>query len=100
MGPASAAKTIRVAVACSPSSGEAHEVMLELAQGASARDAIRDSGVLERHPEIDVSSQAVGIWGRTAALDTVLADGDRVEVYRPLTVNPKDARRLRARQTK
>ena len=97
---ASGAATIRVAVACSPGSGEAYEVMLDLARGASALDAIRASGVLERHPELDVSTQAVGIWGRGAALETVLADGDRVEIYRALTMNPKDARRLRARKTK
>jgi len=93
-----AAPTIRVAVAWSPRPGQAFEVTLELAGGASALDAIRASGALERHGEVDISTQAVGIWGRTAALDTVLADGDRVEIYRPLTMNPKEARRLRARR--
>lgn len=100
MGPDSAAKMIRVTVASSPTSGQAHEVALELAQGASALDAIRASGVLERHGEIDVSTQSVGIWGRAATLATLLGDGDRVEIYRPLSMNPKEARRLRARKKK
>jgi putative ubiquitin-RnfH superfamily antitoxin RatB of RatAB toxin-antitoxin module len=100
MGPVSGAATIRVAVAYSPSSGEAYEVELNLARGATAFDAIRASGVLERNSGIDVSTQAVGIWGRVASLDTLLGDGDRVEIYRPLTMNPNDARRLRASKKK
>ncbi|MEP7303039.1 MAG: RnfH family protein [Caldimonas sp.] len=96
--PASGAPTIRVAVAWSPRPGEAFERAVELARGASALDAIRASGVLALAGEIDISTQSVGIWGRVAALDTVLADGDRVEIYRPLAMNPKEARRLRARR--
>jgi putative ubiquitin-RnfH superfamily antitoxin RatB of RatAB toxin-antitoxin module len=93
---ASATPMIRVAVAWSPKQGEAFEVGLEVARGSNAFDAIRASGVLERHAEIDISTQAVGIWGRAAALDSLLAEGDRIEIYRPLTMNPKEARRLRA----
>ncbi|MEO8525353.1 MAG: RnfH family protein [Caldimonas sp.] len=96
MGRASAAETIRVAVAWSPRPGEAFEAALEVVRGTNALEAIRASGVLERHAEIDISTQAVGIWGRVAALDSVLAEGDRVEIYRPLIMNPKEARRLRA----
>lgn len=97
MGRASVmATTIRVAVAWSPRPGEAFEAALEVAQGTHALEAIRASGVLERHAEIDISSQAIGIWGRAATLDSVLAEGDRVEIYRPLTMNPNEARRLRA----
>jgi putative ubiquitin-RnfH superfamily antitoxin RatB of RatAB toxin-antitoxin module len=94
-GPAAGA-TIRVAVACSRRPGEAEEVEVEVPAGASALDAIRASGLLERHAEIDISSQAVGVWGRRCALDTVLREGDRVEIYRPLAIDPKEARRRRA----
>lgn len=100
MDPASVTLTIRVAVAWSPRQGEAFEVGLEVARGTNALEAIRASGLLECHAEIDLSTQAVGIWGRSAALDSLLADGDRVEIYRSLTMNPKDARRLRAQRRK
>ncbi len=88
--------TIRVAIACSPRAGEAFEVEVELDSEAIALDAIRASGLLERFAEIDVSVQSIGIWGRVRSLHSRLADGDRIEIYRPLAMNPKDARRLRA----
>ncbi len=100
MDRASAAPGLRVAVAWSAKEGEACEIGLELERGASVHDAIRASGVLEREGAVDISTQAVGIWGRVAALDTLLADGDRVEIYRPLLLNPKEARRLRAQRRK
>ena len=96
MDRASKAATIRVAVAWSPKEGEAFEVSLELARGASALDAIRASGVLERGGEVDISTQSVGIRGRVVSLESLLRDGDRVEIYRPLRLNPKEARRRRA----
>lgn len=89
---------IHVAVAITPGPGRAVEVAVEVAQGSSALDAIRASGVLERFAEIDISSQWVGVWGRRCALETILKEGDRVEVYRPLAVDPKEARRRRARR--
>ncbi len=92
--------TIRVAVAWSPKAGQAFERAVELPAGATALDAIRAAGVLEGTAGIDISTQAVGIWGRVAALDRVLAAGDRVEIYRPLTINPKEARRRRAQGRK
>jgi len=71
-------------------------VTLSLAAGATAEEAVRASGVLERHPEIDLRHQRIGIHGRVASAGTLLRDGDRVEIYRPLTVDPKEARRRRA----
>ena len=91
-----AASIVRVAVACSPRAGDAFEVTLELPAPATALDAIRASGLLERHPELGLGEPLIGIWGRACALETALRDGDRVEIYRPLTVDPKEARRLRA----
>ena len=75
---------------------EQSAVLVELPAGATVRRAIEASGLLERHPEIDLARQAIGIWGRSTALDAVLADGDRVEIYRPLVADPKSARRSRA----
>jgi putative ubiquitin-RnfH superfamily antitoxin RatB of RatAB toxin-antitoxin module len=75
-------------------------VTLRLARGATAGDAVRASGVLERHPEIDLARQQIGIYGRVVAAQAALADGDRVEVYRPLVVEPKEARRRRALKKK
>jgi hypothetical protein len=88
--------TMRIAVACSPRPGVAAEVEIEVAAGIQVLDAIRASGLLERFPEIDISTQSVGIWGRRAALDAVVKAGDRVEIYRTLAVDPMEARRRRA----
>jgi len=71
-------------------------VTLSLAAGATAGEAVRASGVLERHPEIDLRRQPIGIHGRVVTAGTLLRDGDRVEIYRPLAVDPKEARRRRA----
>jgi len=90
--------TIRVAVSCSPRAGLAVEVQVDLPRDATLLEAIRRSGLLERFAEIDVSTQALGVWGRVSAPDTRLHEGDRVEIYRPLAMDPKEARRLRARK--
>ena len=92
-----AVSTVRVAIAFSPNAGRAFEIALELPAPATALDAIRASGLFERHPELGLGEPLVGIWGRACAPATLLADGDRVELYRPLTMDPNEARRLRAR---
>ena len=66
-------------------------VTLTLAAGATAADAVRASGVLERHPEIGLGRQKIGIYGRVVAEKAPLRDGDRVEIYRPLPVDAKEA---------
>jgi uncharacterized protein len=86
---------IRVDVVCALA-GEVDAVSVRLPQGASVRDAIAASGIGERRP---VDLEAVGIFGRRVAPDTRLADGDRVEIYRPLLLDPKEQRRRRARKT-
>lgn len=73
-------------------------LMAELAAGATVNDAIHACGILVRHPEIDLAHAAVGIFGERAALDDPVQDGDRVEIYRPLLADPKEARRQRARK--
>ena len=70
-------------------------VTLSLPAGSTVRDAVAASGLGERHAGLDL--QAVGIFGRRANPDARLADGDRVEVYRALLDDPKEARRRRAR---
>lgn len=87
MGAADA--TIRVVVAHSPGPRQVLTSTVELATGATVRDALRAAGM-----NADEAA-SVGIWGRVCTLDAPLREGDRVEVYRPLTVDPKEARRLR-----
>jgi putative ubiquitin-RnfH superfamily antitoxin RatB of RatAB toxin-antitoxin module len=94
MAPAETACALRVEVACSPRAGEVQTVTLQLAVGASVADALQASGLLLRHG-LDIAVLRVGVWGRPCDLQTVLRDHDRVEIYRPLTVDPKEARRLR-----
>jgi len=67
-----------------------------LPAGATIEDAIRLSGMLARFPEIDLSRNRVGIYGEVARLQDPVHDGDRVEIYRPLQVDPKEIRRARA----
>jgi uncharacterized protein len=68
---------------------------VDLDEGATVADAIAASGI-EREFGIDASALTTGIWSKPAARDTLLRDGDRVELYRPLAADPKDARRKRA----
>jgi hypothetical protein len=67
----------------------------ELAPGSSVRDAIEQSGLLGRHPTLPIEKAKLGIFGRFCSLDDALQDGDRVEIYRPLRADPKEARRRR-----
>lgn len=76
-----------------PQPGQVDCVDLQLPPGATLADALRASGLAERHPGLDASS--VGVWGHLQPLDHLLRDRDRVEWYRSLTVDPKEARRLR-----
>ena len=72
--------------------------VVELSDDATIRAAIEASGVLRDFPQIELARQRIGIFGRLAPLDTVVRDGDRVEIYRALQVDPKDGRRKRARR--
>ena len=85
-----------VAVAGSEQAGTAFEIDVRMSVGATVLDAIRASGALERFPRLDISTAGVGIWGRAASLTALLEPGDRVEIYRPLAIDPKEARRKRA----
>lgn len=71
-------------------------VSVSVPAGARVAEAIAASGVLQEFPEIDLTANRVGIFGQLTRLDEVLRDGDRVEIYRPLIADPKEARRKRA----
>lgn len=64
--------------------------------GSRLAAAVEHSGLLQRLPEINWPGTPVGIFGKEVSPDTVLAHGDRVEIYRPLRVDPKTRRRERA----
>lgn len=70
---------------------------VELPEGASVQQAIKQSGLLEKNPDISLDKNQVGIFGELVSLEAVLHEGDRVEVYLPLTMDPMEARRLRAK---
>jgi uncharacterized protein len=72
-------------------------VELELPASACVRDAIERSGIRQSRPDVDIHADRLGVFSRKASFDTPLHDGDRVEIYRPLQLDPKEARRQRAR---
>ena len=86
---------ISVTVAYSPAVREVVEMALTLAHGSTVAAALNVSGLLASFPELAANPPAVGVWGKKVELSHVLLDQDRVEVYRALKVDPKDARRQR-----
>jgi uncharacterized protein len=76
--------------------GAQEVVEVELEQGATVDAALNASGILARHREIDLKTQRIGVWGRPVTLATEVRDRDRVEIYRALSADPKQARRRRA----
>ncbi len=69
-------------------------------QGATAQQVIEASGILVKYPEIDLKTNKLGIYSRLIKLDTEIADGERVEIYRPLIADPKEMRKRRAGKAK
>ena len=85
---------LRVTVAfCAPDVEDVSEVTLT--PGSTVRDAIAAARLRERRPELK-DPLDTGIWGRRCSLDHQLTQGDRVEIYRPLTIDPMEGRRVRA----
>jgi putative ubiquitin-RnfH superfamily antitoxin RatB of RatAB toxin-antitoxin module len=89
---------IRAVVMYSPAPRQVHEWPVELARGATVLHALQASGAQAAFPELDLRAVPVGIWGHKAGLQQQLREGDRVEIYRPLEVDPKVARRERFRE--
>ena len=68
--------------------------------GTTVADAVKISGLLDKHPEIDLTVNKLGIFGKLTKPDVVLRDKDRIEIYRPLIADPKEVRRKRAEEGK
>jgi putative ubiquitin-RnfH superfamily antitoxin RatB of RatAB toxin-antitoxin module len=75
-------------------------ISLKLPEGSTIQQAIEASGMLQRHPEIDIAKAKVGIYGKLSRMDTVVRARDRVEIYRPLIADPKEVRKQRAAEGK
>lgn len=73
---------------------------VEVPSGATVEQGIRLSGMLDKHPEIDLANSKVGIFGKLVKLDVALREKDRIEIYRPLIADPKEVRRKRAEEGK
>lgn len=90
--------TIAVEVVVSPVAGHVQRQAIVLPAGASVADALRVSGLLAPIAEGATPPLKIGVWGQRRPLDHLLRDRDRVELCRPLQLDPKDARRQRQRQ--
>ena len=93
------AETIRVELVYALSATQ-DVISLSLAAGSTVAQAIEASGLLAKHPEIDLAKNKLGIFAKLAKADTVLRDRDRVEIYRPLIADPKEVRKQRAAEGK
>jgi len=71
-----------------------------LDRGATVGDAIERSSITQAFPDWDIHRSPVGIWGRPVERNRPLQEGDRVEIYRPLAIDPREARRKRAAEGK
>ncbi len=71
-------------------------VVLDVQQGCTVEQAIEASGIKQEFPDMVVDADRVGIFGRRVGLDTLLQPGERVEIYRPLTCDPRASRKRRA----
>jgi putative ubiquitin-RnfH superfamily antitoxin RatB of RatAB toxin-antitoxin module len=73
-------------------------VAMQVPENCTVETVIQQSEILKQFPEIDLAVNHVGIFSRLVTLNTVVEEGDRIEIYRPLLIDPKQARRQRARQ--
>ena len=71
-------------------------ISIEVPKKINIKQAIEESGIQKKFPEIDLSKNKVGIFGKQTTLDHLLSDRDRIEIYRPLILDPKEMRRKRA----
>jgi uncharacterized protein len=89
---------LQISVVFSPEPRVVREWRVVLPQASTVKDAIAGSGLRSEFPHLDLDALGVGVWGRKATPKQLLRDRDRVEVYRPLKVDPKVARRERFRK--
>lgn len=66
---------------------------LDVAEGSTVGEVIAASGILAMFPEIDLATQKVGVFSKLSSLDAVVEEGARIEIYRPITADPKTVRR-------
>jgi len=75
-------------------------IELDLNEGQTAKEAIEKSGILARHPELDIDNMVIGLFGKKTTMKQVLRARDRVEIYRPLIADPKEVRKRKAAEGK
>lgn len=75
-------------------------ISLEVPEHCTVLQAIQFSGILKQFPEINLSQNKVGIFGKIVELNALVSEGDRVEIYHPLLIDPKEARKSRAKKQK
>jgi uncharacterized protein len=85
----------RVELVWSPAAGDVQHRWLEVEEGATLESALSACADFMAAQSLPLDQLRIGIWGRVRPLTTPLRERDRIEVYRPLTVDPKEARRLR-----
>lgn len=86
---------MKITIAYSPAPRQVREWLLEVPPGCTARQAITQSGVLAEFADLTQGDLNAGVWGKRCSLAHKLKENDRVEIYRPLRVDPKVARRER-----
>ena len=69
---------------------------LHVARGTTAEEAVRQSGIAAKFADLDLENATLGVFGKAVPAEQVLREGDRVEIYRPLIADPKEARKARA----
>jgi putative ubiquitin-RnfH superfamily antitoxin RatB of RatAB toxin-antitoxin module len=75
-------------------------IPVEVEEGTTVQQAIASSGIMEQCPDINLQTNKVGLFSKIIELDVPVRAGDRIEIYRPLVLDPKEARRLRAEKEK
>ena len=68
-------------------------LQLDVPDGSTVQQAIEISGLLQQFPEINLSEQKVGIFGKLTKLDSIVVEGQRIEIYRPITADPETVER-------
>lgn len=74
-----------------------HLIKLSVNEGSTIETAIEQSGILTLYPEINLAKHKVGIFSKVKALSDEIKEGDRIEIYRPLLIDPMEARRAKAK---
>ena len=75
-------------------------LVVNLQEGQTAQDAIEQSGVLQRYPDLDIDNMTIGLFGKKIKMLQKMRDRDRIEIYRPLIADPKEVRKRKAAEGK